>query len=465
MNFKKNKNFLYNFLVFFLLFFFLFKYIKSSNSIQYINYPFALILSNDNIFIIHQNGVSIYDSTFSNLISDEIVFSETEKLTSKQSLSKVTISQFENGYIISLINDKIYFFDYKGNFFFNSINPVIDIYAPGYYYTLVPIKFYKDHFFYIIGYVVDGGLYFKYYKFHSINKQNILINSYIINQEGDTYTYQIREYGLSCEFMSYNFNDKYLSCFLVKTTEPNTLFIYNYSVNETDIQYIGQSNSGINVSNIKCIKSVINYAGSKSFICFYDDQKTCYCFKYDINDIEDQGSKITLKILFQNQCNIEYYSMKVGYIQGKEEFIISSLSIDNQLFTCIYNESLALTLNINKFINCSNIGGYSILYSYKTNEYYDLSDVECYGKRYPFNILNKEIETTNEEISTNPTTIIETIETTIQTNPITLIETSYLIETTVPILSSKTSIIENEESTSIETETKIMKMKKMNVMN
>ena len=456
MNNKKYKNFLYNFFVFFLLFFFLFKQIKSSNYIPYINYPFALILSNDNIFIIHQNGVSIYDSTFSNLISDEIVFSDTEKITSIQSLSKITISQFENGYIISLINDKIYFFDYKGNFIFNSIDPVINIYTPGYYYTLVPIKFYKDYYFYIIGFVVDGGLYFYYYKFHSINKQNILIKSYIINQEGAYYTYTIKEYGLSCQLMSYNFNDKHLTCFFVTITQPNAISIYYYSVNETDIQLIGQLDQVTNNQNSKiiCIKSIVNYAGSKSFICFYDEDKTCYCFKYDINDIEDQSSTIKLHRLFQNQCNIGYYSMKVGYIQGKEEFIISSLSDDGQLFTRIYNESLAQILKINKFINCTNIKGYSILYSYKTDEYYDLSDVECYGKRYPFNILNKEIETTIEEISTNPSTIIETFETTIQTNPTTLIETSTQIETTIPILPIKTSIIENEESTYIETESK-----------
>ena len=82
MDFKKSKNYFYIF-TFFLFLFLRFRQNKSTNSIPYINFPNAIMLSNDNIFIIHQNGVSIYDSTLSNLISDEIVFSDSEKIISE----------------------------------------------------------------------------------------------------------------------------------------------------------------------------------------------------------------------------------------------------------------------------------------------------------------------------------------------------------------------------------------------
>ena len=110
----------FNIFLIFLIFVLIIKQSKSSDS-PLLYYPYAIILSNDNIFVIHQNGVSVYDSTFSYLISNEIVFSETEKIKSDYYYSKVTVSQFENGYIIALINDYIYFFDYKGSFIFKFI--------------------------------------------------------------------------------------------------------------------------------------------------------------------------------------------------------------------------------------------------------------------------------------------------------------------------------------------------------
>ena len=110
-----------------------FKIINSEKSNIYLDFPSGIMLSNDNIFVIHQNGVSIYDSTFSKLISDEVIFNDTEKIIYEYYLSKITIEQFENGYIITIINDYIYIFDYKGTFIFKSTGTV-DEHAFGYYY-------------------------------------------------------------------------------------------------------------------------------------------------------------------------------------------------------------------------------------------------------------------------------------------------------------------------------------------
>ena len=81
----------------------------------------------------------------------------------------------------------------------------------------------KDYFFY-------------YYKFHLLNKENILIKKSVINQEGNIYAYQIQDHGLSCQLMNFNFNDKILSCFFVETVTPNKISTFDYSINETDIQ-------------------------------------------------------------------------------------------------------------------------------------------------------------------------------------------------------------------------------------
>ena len=209
---KSKKEF--NIFLFLLLFFLIIKQSKSSDP-PLINYPYAIILLNGNIFLIHQNGVSIYDSTFSHVISDEVIFSDTEKINHDYYLSKVTVSQFENGYIVALINDYIYFFDYKGSFIFKSTQMMsLDtVDALGYYYSLVPIKYYDGYFYYIIAFGADQHLYFYYYKFHLINKQNISIKSNAINVSGNTFDYKLKNEGVTCQLMYKNFNDKVLTCF------------------------------------------------------------------------------------------------------------------------------------------------------------------------------------------------------------------------------------------------------------
>ena len=74
------------------------------------------------------------------------------------SFSRVTMSPFENGYIIALINEYIYLFDYKGSFIFKT-GGKLSYFAWGHYYSLVPIKYYNGYFYYTICYT-DEGFYF-----------------------------------------------------------------------------------------------------------------------------------------------------------------------------------------------------------------------------------------------------------------------------------------------------------------
>ena len=382
-------------LFYYILLFIIFKTIYSQNSTIYLNFPFSIKLSNENIFIIHQDGVSIYDPTFSYLISQEVIFSESEKIHSTFNLSKVTVSQFENGYIVSIINDKIYFFDYKGNFIFESDQ--INLNNTGEYYSLVPIKIFNGYYYCVIGYIADNVLYIYYFKFDLEKKYNVSFKLYtdfkykkgekICNFEGNA---------LSCQLMSISFNENNLICFFMTECDSNSMVTYFLSVNENDIKNNGSELINIKMSNITTIKSVVNSIGSKIFVCFFVVEKTCYCFTYKSSDVNNDIT-INLKKLFNEKCNIDYYSMKVGYIKGKEEFIISSLGIDGSIQTRIYNNSMGMTIKVDKFNNCTYIYGYSILYSVASNEYYDLSDIKCEDKKYPFNILTSKIEDSADE--------------------------------------------------------------------
>ena len=424
----------FSFLLFFLSI--SFKIINTENSTTYLDFPLGIMLSNDNIFVIHQNGVSVYDSTFSKLISDEVIFSDSEKIIYEYYLSKITIEQFENGYIITIINDYIYIFDYKGTFIFKSTGKIDDC-AFGYYYSIVPIKFFDGYYYYIITYIDSQIIFFIYYKFHLENKINSLINRYQMKHEIGTTSYLLYESGLSCQKMSYSFSEVVLSCFFVSNYATSMIVANEYSITETEIQNKGESiNINMGMSGIKVIKSAVNYSGTKSVVCVMLADGTCYCFQYKSSDM-GQGTNISLKTMYKStKCNSNYYSLKVGYIKGLENYVISCIGVDQSIQAKIYSDSFEKLMNMTKFSNCTSIYGHSILYSTKSNEYYDLSDIICNGKRYPFNILTKKVE---EEI---PTTIISTtlIKTTI---PTTLIKTTIpttLIKTTIPTTLIKTTI-------------------------
>ena len=424
----------FSFLLFFLSI--SFKIINTENSTTYLDFPLGIMLSNDNIFVIHQNGVSVYDSTFSKLISDEVIFSDSEKIIYEYYLSKITIEQFENGYIITIINDYIYIFDYKGTFIFKSTR-LLDDYAFGYYYSIVPIKFFDGYYYYIITYIDSQIIFFIYYKFHLENKINSLINRYQMKHEIGTTSYLLYESGLSCQKMSYSFSEVVLSCFFVSNYATSMIVANEYSITETEIQNKGESiNINMGMSGIKVIKSAVNYSGTKSVVCVMLADGTCYCFQYKSSDM-GQGTNISLKTMYKStKCNSNYYSLKVGYIKGLENYVISCIGVDQSIQAKIYSDSFEKLMNMTKFSNCTSIYGHSILYSFKSNEYYDLSDIICNGKRYPFNILTKKVE---EEI---PTTIISTtlIKTTIPTTLIKATIPTTLIKTTIPTTLIKTTI-------------------------
>ena len=187
MEYKISKK-LFTIISFFLLFGLIFK--QSRESDLDLSFPFATFLSNDNIFVIHKDGVSIYDSTFSNLISDEIVFSSSNIIQDEYYYRMVTISKFEDGTIISIINNKIYIFDYKGSLIFES-SQYITVFSAGQYYSIVPIKFYDGYYYYFVGFA-DESVYYFYYKFNLINKENQLIQS---DNSIDVFPY----YSFSCQ--------------------------------------------------------------------------------------------------------------------------------------------------------------------------------------------------------------------------------------------------------------------------
>ena len=112
-------------------------------------YPHSITLLNGNILIIYQDGIKIYDSSMEIVINTTEEFSMNDTINSNDIYNKIIISRFsedEYGYIISIINDKLYIFAFDGTLLFKSETKL-----KGEYYSIIPIKGNQNNSIYMIG--------------------------------------------------------------------------------------------------------------------------------------------------------------------------------------------------------------------------------------------------------------------------------------------------------------------------
>ena len=143
--------------------------INSSFSNFSFKYPYAFKLNNKNIFLIHQQGIDIFNKNFSKKISNVLTFPETEQITSDASLSKVT-SVIADDYIICLINDEIYIFDQKGKFLKKSDEKITTLNVEYYSLIYLYIKSNSNMLYFTIAFISSEKLYLYSYYYNILDK-------------------------------------------------------------------------------------------------------------------------------------------------------------------------------------------------------------------------------------------------------------------------------------------------------
>ena len=139
----------------------------SNISSLYFSYPTALNLKNKRILVVHQDGITICDDNFTEIIKNVTTFS-SNKLNNEEDLYKVSIDQFSNSYAICIVFNKIIITNANGDNLFNDllIN-VNDIYL-----TLSIDQHSNPNYYYLIGYIYQKSLFLRYYTFNSNYKTN-----------------------------------------------------------------------------------------------------------------------------------------------------------------------------------------------------------------------------------------------------------------------------------------------------
>ena len=386
-------------------YFILFLLINISESFISFNFLYSFTLSNGNIFVIHQKGVTICDNHLKTILLNVITFSEDEEIITEASLTKITTT-FQYGYIISIINDKIYIFDEFGQSIYNGTDKILSSGETAEYYTLVPIKIEDGYYHYVIGYIHNKLLYFLYYKYNFSSKANNLSTSRKAKRHEDYDSYgEFRGYfyieskALSCQYMKNKNNKKPLVCFFMTYDDY-------YSKYFITVDYFLLAENGITVHssfvpdyhghsyNFKCIKTALSQDLSKAIVVMYPSTGIPYYFLFDVYfELSYQLKNFRQELYCRNQ----FHGLKMNYYKDKEEFIFSCIDDNGKISVEFFNKNY---INYNftfKYHECQNIYGYSILYINNDQKYYIISDVKCNGINYPFNLLYGQIEEEEEE--------------------------------------------------------------------
>ena len=376
-----------------------FQLINKINSYVHFKYPYGITLTNQNVFIVHQLGIDIIDAQFTKIIKNVLTFSEEEKIKTENELSKIEI-KYKDGYILTLINDKIYIFNNTGDFLNKSDDKITEDESIE-YYALVPIeKMYTGIFYFLIGFFdTNNYLNLNYYKYIIGNNTFIKIQQKIDNGFYNN-NYQFKSKGLSCEYMYITTIypvQKLLSCFFIfQSSGYQYLSVGYYLINNNQeiTNYNNLNNPILTVNNVLFIKSSINLFNDLSLVAFYDknedNEYKMYSIKFNIND-----QSFTNKFSYAKKCRDKIYGLKVNYISKTDEITLSCIDYDGSVQVDLFNSDLIPSNNAStkQFLSCENIFGHSVLYLNDPRKYYILSDVECDNNTYLLqefdnNILN-----------------------------------------------------------------------------
>ena len=418
---KKSPKFIY-----IILLFYCFKIIKLELSL--VN-PHGINLNSGEILIIHKFGVTVYNFDLTNIQRQIVKFGENELIETEEDLSKLTVESFD-GYIFSIIKDKLYIFNEKdGELSYNDRN-IINQPQNIEYYTLEPVNITNNiKYSYVIGYVNSNHLLnLFYYEFNSDLKSNQLISS--INQNPYPYYNNdiIQSRGLSCVYMKNNYynctiyygSNQYscnhycnttwgmnffpenLVCFYLiilenKPTLISSFYTLNPNLIVKDEKYILEGLAIFNDTNLQdvtFIKSSTDKDKLNSLICFYDLQKdTTYCSRFSVGF---QHGHFDGSFNITTPCRNKIYAMDVRFFSQTQDIIFSCIGYNGIIQTTIYDSELNFTQStIMNVYPCENISGFSLIYN-NEGSYNIISDINCNGTEYPSVPLGKNLTLSDE---------------------------------------------------------------------
>ena len=383
-------------------------------------YPFT----NNNLFLVTENGIRIYDSNLETIVKSYDFPSDDRKITSTYEAQNTAIANFAdddnpNYPIIVLVKGYLYVFNYEGNFLFEQ--DLTSIITSGKSFNLIDFGNRDNTYYYVIAYYNGGYINIKYLSFSTEDSSLQTIAEITFSPtDSNGYSTSIAPYGLSCEKM--NLDDEYvITCFYqIVDTDDSPISIrasyfkfYENEIVEDTPEYGGF----VEISeSISIIKSATD--DRRALICYTNDDETLgNCVGYNIED-----NSFTSEVQYFSSCKSGYNGMEVYYFSnGSEYMFICSDSSEPKGFHSVLlssddfsNDEYEIKDEPDYIYggNCNNINSFNVIDF--SNEYTLINDCETNenevftidyqlgllseGNNYPiFSDLTTETDTITEE--------------------------------------------------------------------
>ena len=361
--------------------FVLFKFMRINTEKLQSHYSSSFVLSNNDIFLVLDNGIYVYDSTLSN-IKNSHNFTSSQTITSSNDAETISISQYSTGndsdnIILALVKNVLFIFTNEGQYLFEF---ALNSYLGGRYYSLIPYK-YELSYYYIISNYLNGKISIQYFNLSLNSKENSRL-SYIEYAPMNSLntTESIMYYGLSCEIMIASDNKDVLSCFY-QSNNPTEFGVSTFEITDTSINPLDSLRAYSSNDRAQIIKSTISRDKKNAFICFVKGYENGTCLNYNID-----SNIFTNQVAYFNKCRGNAIGIYVYYFKEKNEYVFICSDNDKGFKIVIFNENFEPInienddLNVVNYKyggNCYTIRSFSIIYIPGENDYSIIND--CHG--------------------------------------------------------------------------------------
>ena len=359
-----------------ILLIFLFFHLSNQDEINFsnMNFPSLLTLLNQNVIMLACDGIHFFNPTLT--IEDssrKIIFDD--KITQNadyQKTAMVQFSQIDDGYILILVKDKMYYFNSEGDLLDSK---ELSSYISSEYYYLIPYKKQDNYLHYIISYKnAEFNFTLSHFKYDITNNENevIMQKKYNVSVQYNQNKNPSMFAGPSCMFMSpQSYDHDVLTCFYStfypteiqsRSFDPDNNFeeipeFFKAFFESTDSPCPNYVNA---VTDDNKRKAFIILNTQCVFILNFDFQNFFYGKKNDNID---------------KYCSLDtsFYRNKLIYFSQTHEYVfISSLYGNPNVPINIYNEDFSLkekgyfeapgVYGINSFSSFWNGVNYSLIY-------------------------------------------------------------------------------------------------------
>ena len=332
-------------------------------------YPSILTLLNQKIVLVLNNGIHFYDSNLDNEEEGKFI---PLNITKEEDNYKATLAQFsyeDDGYILILVMDILYFFKADGTFITSSD---VSDFINNEYYCLVSYKKENNYLNYIISYTnqTDKTLILHHFKFDIINKINQQENKKIFNAivVGKDYD-PLNIVGGTCIILLDYSNNDLLTCFY-SIMHPVQFHSRSFDPNN-DFNELTDKSTYFNATEFESSPpyiSAITNSDKRKALIYAVNNGYSYWQTFDF-----YNSFSSLSNNSMDNINILYPKHKMYYFRQSHEFVLLSQSYYCNIFITVFNNNFTLKTTNNFLPDNCYVSYFSTIF-YNGNYYFIVND-------------------------------------------------------------------------------------------